>query len=143
MTGPPIKACVAYYPVLDVSHSCPDDWSYDITPFWRDRVCKQDIQEAPQFYRQSSPLFRLQERTPVCPLMILQGDTDCLVPVAHTRTFVRRMKEALPDNLLVYLELRRARHGFDILPSPRSTFTEAGVARFLNHVYRSGHEGQR
>src|ERR687892_446284 len=85
----------------------------------------------------ASPVSHVRPDAP--PFMILHGTNDSLVPVEQARSFARQLREASRQPV-VYAELPRAQHAFDVLPSVRVHHTVHAVERFLA-VVRSEHGG--
>ena len=73
------------------------------------------------------------------PFFLLHGINDTIVPVEQGRNFARMLGE-VSDQTVVWAELPRAQHAFDMLPSVRAHHTVRAVERFLA-VVRSRHGG--
>lgn len=71
------------------------------------------------------------------PFFIAHGANDSLVPVEQARSFASMLREA-SDQPVVYAELPRAQHAFDIFSSVRTLHTLRAVDRFLA-VVRTAH----
>lgn len=71
--------------------------------------------------------------TPVPPFFVAHGDHDTLVPVEAARNFVSRLREET-DASVVYAELPRAQHAFDLFHSIRSDAVARGIESFLTAV---------
>ena len=67
-----------------------------------------------------------------CPAsgLFLHGTNDTVVPVEAARDFVGRLRP-VASAPVVYAELPRAQHAFDVLPSIRAHHTVHAVERFL------------
>ena len=70
---------------------------------------------------------------------MVQGTSDNLVFPAESRAFVERLR-AISRSPVAYVEVPRAQHEFDALPSVRTGHVITGVERFLTHV-QSAHRG--
>ncbi|RPI24370.1 MAG: alpha/beta hydrolase [Chloroflexota bacterium] len=68
----------------------------------------QPYGDAPDLYRQASPIFRIDERT--SPFFIAHGDQDLTVPVEQSRRLYLTLQEA--GVKAEYLELEGQGHGF-------------------------------
>ena len=68
--------------------------------------------------------------------MVLHGTNDSLVPVESARRFVGALRAASCQPV-VYAELPRAQHAFEVYGSSRALATVGAVERFLAFV-RSG-----
>ena len=82
----------------------------------------------PDDYRAASPLAHLRADAP--PFFVIHGTSDSLIPVAEARIFVDELRQ-VPDNPVVYAELKGAQHAFDVFPSIRSISVTQAVGRFL------------
>lgn len=83
----------------------------------------------PDLYRAASPLLRI---TPDAPdFFVIHGRNDTLVDVAQARAFVEELR-ATSDQSVVYAELPRTQHAFDIFPSVRSAHIVRAIDRYLH-----------
>jgi acetyl esterase/lipase len=89
----------------------------------------------PEVFEQASPDRRITAAAP--PMMVFQGVNDTLVPVGVARTFVDRLR-ATSTSPVVYVELPRTQHAFDVLASVRCRHTSIGAARFLECLRARG-----
>ncbi len=93
-------------------------------------------------WRRASPLFWAEERGgDAPPMMLLHGTNDSLVPVDGARRLARALRANSPHPV-VYGELPRAQHAFDIYASVRTLYTVRAVEHFLAYV-RAGHGSDR
>jgi len=127
-----VAACVPMYGVYD--------WR-DRHGFWHrkgfndlleKRIIKASIEEAPDLYRQGSPMDALHAERP--PFLVVHGDLDSLAPVEEARYFVdllRRTGEAP----VVYAEIPRAQHAFEIFKCLRGQLVVDGIERYLAYIY--------
>ena len=63
-------------------------------------------------------------------MMVFHGGNDTLVPVGVARHFVDRLR-VTSTSPVVYVELPRTQHAFDVLASVRCRHTTIGAVRFL------------
>ncbi|MBV9661975.1 MAG: alpha/beta hydrolase [Acidimicrobiales bacterium] len=82
-------------------------------------------------WEHASPLWWAGPGAP--PVMLLHGSNDSLVPVDGARRLARALKEVSAQPV-VYAELPRAQHAFDIYASLRTLYTVRAVERFLAWV---------
>ena len=75
------------------------------------RVVKRKLAEAPDVFRNASPLFRVRADAP--PALVVHGDLDTLAPVEQARAFVSALR-ATSREPVVYVELRGAHHAFEV-----------------------------
>jgi acetyl esterase/lipase len=66
-------------------------------------------------------------------MFVLHGVNDTLVPLVVARYFVDRLRQTSQEPV-VYVELPRAQHAFDVLASIRCRHTTMGVVRFLDGI---------
>jgi acetyl esterase/lipase len=85
----------------------------------------------------ASPMSHVGPDAP--PFFVLHGTNDTVVPVEQARSF-SSVLGAVARQPVVYAELPRAQHAFDILPSVRAHHAVHAVERFLA-VVRSRHGG--
>ena len=127
-----VQAAVPFYGVFDWTDADQLQPSDLLKTLLEGTVVKQPLEAVPEVYSAASPLHRITPEAP--PMMIIHGTHDSLVPVALAAEFSRKVK-TISNKPVVYLEVPRAQHAFDIFASPRSEHTKLGVARFLTHRY--------
>jgi acetyl esterase/lipase len=88
-------------------------------------------------YELASPMSHVRPDAP--PFFLLHGTNDTIVPVEQARVFAASLRAASRQPV-VYAELPRAQHAFDIFPSVRTHHAVHAVERFLA-VVRSEHGG--
>lgn len=98
-------------------------------------VFKSSLADARDVWEQASPMSWVGREAP--PFFIAHGANDSLVPVEQARSFARMLREA-SDQPVVYAELPRAQHGFDLFSSVRTLHTLRAIDRFLA-VVRTAH----
>ncbi len=98
-------------------------------------VLKSSLAAARETWEQASPLSWVGPDAP--PFFITHGANDSLIPAAQARSFARMLREA-SDQPVVYAELARAQHGFDVFSSVRTLHTLRAIDRFLA-VVRTAH----
>lgn len=119
---------------------------YDFTN--RDRTGRADMEEmlsrflfksrladAREVWEQASAMSWVGPDAP--PFFIAHGANDSLVPVEQARSFARMLRAA-SDQPVVYAELPRTQHGFDVFSSVRTLHTLRAIDRFLA-VVRTAH----
>ena len=98
-------------------------------------VLKSRLADARETWEQASPMTWVGSGAP--PFFIAHGANDSLVPVEQARSFASMLRGA-SDQPVVYAELPRAQHAFDIFSSVRTLHTLRAVDRFLA-VVRTAH----
>jgi acetyl esterase/lipase len=86
----------------------------------------------PDVYDRASPMSRISAAAP--PFLISHGSNDSLIPVEEGRLFARLLRD-VSRAPVVYAELPRAQHAFDIFGSARANQAAEAVGRFLGYVY--------
>jgi acetyl esterase/lipase len=122
-----VAGCVAFYGVYDFTD--PDHRS--LRDLLERRVMKVPLRTDPAAYRRASPIARVHREAP--PFLVIQGDSDSLVPAIGARRFVDALRRgsAAP---VAYVEVEGAQHAFDLLRSARALGAVEGVERFLSWV---------
>jgi dienelactone hydrolase len=75
------------------------------------------------------------------PFFVLHGSNDSMIPVEQAREFVRLLRAA-SARPVVYAELPRAQHAFDVLGSVRARHAVAAVGDFLGVLYGDYRRGR-
>jgi acetyl esterase/lipase len=131
-----VAAAVPFYGVYDFTNR-DGSAGRALVPFLERRVMHSRLTENRAVWEEASPMSHVGPDAP--PFFVLHGANDVLVPVEQARSFVRSLR-AVSRNPVVYAELPRAHHAFDVLPSVRVHHTVRAVERFLA-VVRSEHGG--
>jgi acetyl esterase/lipase len=131
-----VAAAVPFYGVYDFTNR-DGSAGRALVPFLERRVMRSALADNREIWDQASPMSHVGPDAP--PFFVLHGTNDVLVPVEQARSFVRRLR-AVSRHPVVYAELPRAQHAFDVLPSVRVHHTVRAVERFLA-VVRSEHGG--
>jgi acetyl esterase/lipase len=131
-TGRPaqIRACVPFYGPYDF------DNRLGLHPASEMRIVERLVVKVPladdaDRYARAAPLARVHRDAP--PFLVVQGTSDNLVFPAESRAFVERLRET-SQSPVAYMEVPRAHHAFDAVPSVRTGHVITGVERFLTHV---------
>jgi len=131
-----VAAAVPFYGVYDFTNR-DGSAGRALVPFLERRVMHSRLADNRAVWEEASPMSHVRPDAP--PFFVLHGANDVLVPVEQARSFVRALR-AVSRNPVVYAELPRAQHAFDVLPSVRVHHTVLAVERFLA-VVRSEHGG--
>ncbi len=135
---PSVEACVPLYGVYDMTCAPVDgdrrhviQYKHGLLRLLERRVFKTTYAENPGIFEQASPLFRVDASAP--PFFVIHGMNDTLVPVGEARRFVKALREVSSEAVL-YAELPRTQHAFDVLASARPARVIGGIVRFLEGV---------
>jgi len=125
-----VQACTPFYGVYDMTGDPSTSGRYgpSLKHLLERRVMKVRIADERELFEQASPTYRVHRQAP--PFFVFHGRNDTLVPVADARHFVAALRR-VSASPVAYAELPKAQHAFDVLASPRSRATTAGVAAFL------------
>ena len=127
-----VAACVPLYGVYDFTDR-NDHWPHKgLHDLLETTIIKGHIDEVPDTYRKASPVDCVHEERP--PFFVIHGENDTLAPVADARMFVDHLRRA-GDEPVVYAEVPRAQHAFEIFCSLRSQLIVDSIERFVTYVY--------
>jgi acetyl esterase/lipase len=127
-----VQGAVPFYGVYDLTDGNGFQHNNGLLALIEATVMKVPLKGNEEIYRHASPLFRIHENAP--PFMVVQGDSDTLVPVEVGRNFADQLRDK-SKNAVVYAEISGAQHAFDMFASVRSEHVKHGVERFLAHTY--------
>ena len=132
-----VAAAVPFYGVYDFTdrHGGANP---GLEPLLTRHVFKKPLVEDHATWDAASPMTHVGADAP--PFFVLHGTNDTIVPVEQARSFTS-MLGAVSRQPVVYAELPRAQHAFDVFPSVRTHHTVHAVERFLA-VVRSRHGGE-
>ncbi|RMF24897.1 MAG: alpha/beta hydrolase [Deltaproteobacteria bacterium] len=134
-----VQAAVPLYGVYDFT----DRWG-----LWPNRglariletaIMKGSIEELPEEYHRASPIDRIGPSAP--PFFIIHGSNDTLVPVEEARRFARELRK-VSASPVVYAEIPRAQHAFELLPSLHTQAVVDAIERFGGAVYGAAAGGK-
>ena len=129
-----VQAAVPMYGVYDLTNRDRTGRA-DMEDMLSRLVFKSRLADARDTWDQASPMSWVGPDAP--PFFIAHGANDSLVPVEQARSFATMLREA-SDQPVVYAELPRAQHAFDVFSSVRTLHTLRAVDRFLA-VVRTAH----
>jgi len=123
-----VQAAVPAYGIYDLvnRNDTRDEW-----PVIPSALMKATKIDAPERYREASPLDQVHEGAP--PFLVIHGAADSLVPAAEARQFVAALR-TVSQAAVGYAEIPGANHAFDVLDSLRTHHVISGVVRFLDAV---------
>ncbi|TQV84673.1 alpha/beta hydrolase [Exilibacterium tricleocarpae] len=130
-----VQGCIPFYGIYDFCNSNRQQLNNGLESWLERMVIKSPTQESPDTYRLASPIVHVHPQAP--PFFVIQGDTDTLVPAAEGRHFVDALR-AVSKQPVVYAEIPRAQHAFDLFPSLRTQRVVHAVEEFADWVY-AGH----
>jgi acetyl esterase/lipase len=127
-----VQAAVPFYGVYDFGS---DGAMHPLmVPIVAKRVFKLSRADIAEPLRVASPITHVSEDAP--PFFVLHGTNDSLIPVEQARSFTARLRE-VSRQPVVYAELPRAQHAFDIFGSARAAHAAVAVEQFLAETYAS------
>ena len=86
----------------------------------------------PEVYAAASPLARIHDDAP--PFFMIHGELDTIIPVHEARHFHEAL-ESTSRNPVVYSEIPRAGHAFDLVDSSHARRCAVEVSDFLGEVH--------
>ena len=128
-----VQVAVPFYGVYDFTRD--DDSMHPLmVPLVAKRVFKLSRGDIAEPLRQASPITHVNPDAP--PFFVLHGTNDSLIPVEQARSFTARLRE-VSRQPVVYAELPRAQHAFEIFGSARAAHAAVAVEQFLAEMYAS------
>lgn len=126
-----VQAAIPFYGIYDFTRS--DNSMHPLlVPMLQKYVFKLKRRQYLDEFRLASPISHISAGAP--PFFVLHGYNDSLVPVEQARSFVARLRE-VSHQPVVYAELPRAQHAFDIFGSARAAHAAVAVEQFLAEIY--------
>ena len=127
-----VQAAIPFYGVYDFTRTDDGALNPAMVPFLEKLVIKQTRAGHPQSFASASSITYVNPDAP--PFFILHGQNDSFIPVTQARGFVARLREVSAQPV-VYAELPRAQHAFDIFGSARAAHAAVAVEQFLAEIY--------
>ena len=131
-----VQGVLAMYPVVDLTNRHGIRQQARMDGFISQKIIQQTREAAPEVFEDGSPISWIHregvaESAP--PFCIVQGTHDSLVWVEEVRRFVAEFapQTSVP---LVYAELPRAQHAFEIFHSPRTSHFLNAASAWLEWV---------
>ena len=123
-----VKAAIVLYGIYDFfnRNNTRVDW-----PLIPDRVMKAAAADAPDRYREASPIDQVRGDAP--PFLVIHGTNDSLVPIAESQFFVDALRRVGAS--VEFLPVRRAQHAFDILGGARTRAMAVRIEQFLESAW--------
>ena len=125
-----VQAAVPFYGVYDFTNRDGTSRA-DMEDMLARMVFKSKLADSRDVWEQASSMSWVGPDAP--PFFVIHGTNDSLAPVEQARSFSHMLREA-SNEPVVYAELPRAQHAFDILSSVRTRATVEAVDRFLAFV---------
>ena len=120
-----VKAAIVLYGIYDFLNRNNTRVNWPLIPI---RVMKASPAEAPDRYREASPIDQVRADAP--PFLVIHGTSDSLVPIAEAEFFVEAVRMA--GSNVEFLPVRKAQHAFDALGGIRTRALAVRIERFLN-----------
>jgi acetyl esterase/lipase len=95
-------------------------------------VVQRPFEQARELYEMGSPMGLLHSDAP--PFLVIHGTHDSLACVEEARAFAQKLK-AQSRAQVVYAELPRTQHAFEVFHSTRTTHVIRAMHRFAEAVY--------
>jgi len=124
-----IQGCVPVYGVFDFIGSFDEKTPFPAKSKLLKIVCGGIPNEEPNCYKKITPAYWISMNTP--PFLIIQGETDVLIPIEETKIFWENLKSN-KINSSAFLSLPLVQHGFDIFP----TLTEQCIVPIIEQFFK-------
>jgi acetyl esterase/lipase len=119
-----VRAAIVLYGIYDFFNRNNTRVNWPLIP---NRVMKAAVADAPDRYREASPIDQVRADAP--PFLVIHGTSDSLVPIAEAEFFVEALQTAGAP--VEFLPVRRAQHAFDILSGVRTRALAVRIEHFL------------
>ncbi|HUP16302.1 MAG TPA: alpha/beta hydrolase [Acidimicrobiia bacterium] len=123
-----VKAAVVLYGIYDFFNRNNTRVNWSLIP---NRVMKAALADAPDRYREASPLDQVRGDAP--PFLVVHGTSDSLVPIAEAEFFVEALRAVGAP--VEFLPVRRAQHAFDVLGGVRTRALAVRIEHFLESSF--------
>lgn len=127
-----VQACLGLYGIYDLLDRHGHHKNEGLRTLLEHWVMKASRVDAPERYREHSPVDRVHAGRP--PFLLVHGTRDTLAPVGEARRFVEALR-AVPGAATCYLEIPYAQHAFEVFASPRALHVLDGAFRFATAVH--------
>lgn len=128
-----VQGCLPMYGVYDFCSQNPETARFGIEGFLqKSKVMPPLTEESRPLWEMLSPVNQVTEACP--PFMVVNGTSDTLTYVENSRFFVDRLR-AKSRSAVVYAEVDRAPHGFDIFYTPHCLLAVNAMHRFAEYLY--------
>lgn len=129
-----VQGCIPFYGVYDFLNSQNQRSTGESLSQWISaKVLKQTRAEAPELWKQASPLYWVHKDAP--PFLIIHGEADTLVPVGESQTLYNAL-HVTSEQAVAYAEIPDAQHAFEIGISLRTQIVVNQLCVYLDELYR-------
>jgi acetyl esterase/lipase len=122
--GPKLKAIIAFYGWSDLTAPGVRD------PYWNEAFLGKKYEDAPELYKEASPITYVGKQSP--PTMLMQGTIDAIVPMSQSVMLAKKLDA---NNVpYIYVPFEGQFHAFDYFQdtTKRSLyFVEKFLAAYL------------
>ena len=119
-----VKAAIVLYGIYDFFNRNNTRVNWPLIP---NRVMKAAVADAPDRYREASPIDQVRSDAP--PFLVIHGTSDSLVPIAEAEFFVEALRAVGAP--VEFLPVPRAQHAFDVLSGVRTRTLAVRIEHFL------------
>lgn len=123
-----VAACVPMYAVYDFLDQHGVRGRAAMRPFLQHLVMKCSPQECHDQWEAASPINQARADAP--PFFVVHGGHDTLAWVEDARWFVETLR-SVSHNPVLYAELPRTQHAFDVMYTVRTAYVVDAISRWL------------
>lgn len=135
-----VQGCVPFYGIYDLLDEQNLQLSPALSIVLRKKIIGQTKEQAPELYRQMSPITHIHEQAP--QFLVIHGDKDSLTSLAPAQYFASELDKVSKQDV-EFAEVPGAQHAFDIFTSVRSEYVKLGIAERLQQWHRDWTEKHR
>lgn len=126
-----VQACVPMYGVYDFLDQHGVRGRASMRPFLERVVMKCSPEECRDRWEAASPISQVRPDAP--PFFVVHGDQDTLAWVEDARWFVETLR-AVSRNPVLYAELPRTQHAFDVVYTVRTAYVVDAIGQWLERL---------
>jgi acetyl esterase/lipase len=129
-----VQGAVVLYGVHDLESAFRDDGSTAMAFLLERLVFRARYRSDPDRFRLAAPIHHVRADAP--PMLFVHGLVDRVVPIAHSRAILARLREVGAQHAHL-LEVPLGQHAFEVFPTPLHQRAVRVIVRFLEAVRRS------
>ena len=127
-----IQGCVAFYGVYNWLAPFSFKFLYPLMADLLKMVTRTTPEKNPTTFESASPFHHITKEAP--PFLVIQGETDALIPMHEAEEFYQKLKD-ISQNNVGFLKLPLLEHAFDNLPTVPTQMILPTIEKFLLLTY--------